>query len=199
MAAQPTLAALRLVVGLSVIGILWTLAHPLMEVLMGSATLFIGPAIVLAGGWGVCLLALFRWLRWPLAGLLVFGVLTLITASGHFPQPGVHAVWLAVLPWMSDAWGTGPRWSIAYNGLMYAGMLVGLAVIWSAAATLDMSALSRAVWAGFAGVLGLAGGLAGAFVAEPTMAWVIWGLATGLLAWLAVLSSGIRGRPTGQG
>jgi hypothetical protein len=165
---------------------------------MGSATNFVVPAIILATGWLLCLLALVRWRRWPLGGVLIFGVVTLITGSGHFPQSGVHSIWLAVLPWMRDAWGTGPRWAIAYNGLMYSGMLVGLAVIWSAANALDGSGLSRTLWAAVAGVLGLAGGLAGAFAAEPTAAWVGWALATGLLAWLAVLSSGIPLRATSQ-
>jgi hypothetical protein len=165
---------------------------------MGTATMFVVPAIVLATGWLVCLLALVRWRHWPLGGVLVFGVVTVITASGHFPQSGVHAIWLAVLPWMSDVLGTGPRWTIAYNGLMYSGILVGLAVIWSAADALDVSGLRRAVWAAVAGVLGLAGGLAGAFAADPNLAWVLWGLGTGLLAWLAVLSSGISLRSTNQ-
>ena len=41
------------------------------------------------------------------------------------------ADWSGVLPWMHDPEKAGPLWVIPYNVLVYAGLLVGLGILWT--------------------------------------------------------------------
>ena len=120
---------LPLVVGFSVVGVLRTMAHPLMEVLMGFATMFVVPAIVLAGAWLLCLLALGRQRRWPqpTAAWVVWAMATGLLASlavitsGRSYQRRQLAGWTSSLKWVviDQRLGYAPNRPLARAGALH--------------------------------------------------------------------------------
>ena len=110
----------------SLLGIAWGLAHVGLEVLTGKPLLKVGLPFTLL--WAAVLVQALRGRRWAAPAAVLLGALGCYWAAiMHFQR----ADWSGVLPWMHDPENAGPLWVIPYNVLVYAGLLVGLGILWT--------------------------------------------------------------------
>jgi hypothetical protein len=112
---------------LSVLGIAWELAQVGLEVLTGKPLLKFGLPFTLL--WAAVLVqAPWAWgRRWAAMAAVVLGDLGCCWGVIlHFQG----ADWSGVPPWMHDPEKAGPLWVLPYNALVYAGLLVGLGLLW---------------------------------------------------------------------
>ena len=110
----------------SVLGIAWGLAHVGLEVLTGKPLLKVGLPFTLL--WAAVLVQALRGRRWAAVTAVLLGDLGCYwVAILHFQG----ADWSGVLPWMHDPENAGPLWVLPYNALVYAGLLIGLGIIWT--------------------------------------------------------------------
>jgi hypothetical protein len=58
--------------------------------------------------------------------------------------------WIGAIPWMSDPDGAGPLWVVPYNLLVYAGMLIGAAVLWTSMRVVAVRLQIPDAWFAFA-------------------------------------------------
>ncbi len=110
----------------SLLGLAWGLAHVGLEVLTGKSLLKLGLPFTLL--WATVLVVALRGQRWAAPVAVLMGALGCYwTAIMHFRG----ADWSGGLPWMRDPENAGPLWVIPYNGLVYAGLVVGLGILWT--------------------------------------------------------------------
>jgi hypothetical protein len=110
----------------SVLGIAWGLAHVGLEVLTGKPLLKLGLPFTLL--WAAVLVQALRGRRWAALTAVLLGDLGCYwVAVMHFQG----ADWSGVLPWKHNPEHAGPLWVIPYNVLVYAGLLVGLGLLWT--------------------------------------------------------------------
>jgi hypothetical protein len=110
----------------SLLGIAWGIAHVGLEVLTGKPLLKVGLPFTLL--WAMALALALRGRRWATVAAVLLGALGCYWAAiMHFQG----ADWSGVLPWMHDPEHAGPLWVIPYNVLVYAGLLIGLGILWT--------------------------------------------------------------------
>ena len=110
----------------SLLGIAWGLAHVGLEILTGKPLLKVGLPFTLL--WALTLVLALRGHRWAPAAAVLLGALGCYWAAiMHFQRTD----WSGVLPWMHDPENAGPLWVVPYNVLVYAGLLIGLGILWT--------------------------------------------------------------------
>jgi hypothetical protein len=130
----------------SALGIVWWLAHELMETLMGAPLIAEDP-LGKPGSWGVTLILAIVWAAavwlsrpggqfWTTTAFVVGGLLCYVIATLHYVLPQMHTLRVVVLPWMTSAEGVAAQWLVPYNVLVYCGSLIGLAILWLGARAL---------------------------------------------------------------
>ena len=108
------------------LGIAWGLAHVGLEVLTGKPLLKVGLPFTLL--WVAVLVQALRGRRWAAMTAVLLGALGCYWVAIMHCQ---GADWGGVLPWMHDPEKAGPLWVLPYNVLVYAGLLVGLGLLWT--------------------------------------------------------------------
>ena len=130
----------------SFLGLAWGLAHVGMEALMGAGLVKLG--LPLTAVWAVLLVLARRGQGWATHASVVLGALGCywLTMMHYYNRPlhwyGVYGV----LPWMTNPESAGPAWAWPYNILVYAGVLIGLAQLWTGARELNLGLDLRQGW-----------------------------------------------------
>jgi hypothetical protein len=136
-----------------ILGIVWSLAHVGMELAMGSNPykLLVVPCMLV---WVLILVLATKGRCWALYAAIACGALGCYFVAVSHLAPGVHITWFGVVPWMIMAEQAGGAWVPAYNLLIYAGILIGAAILWTGARTRGSGPrLRRASFAILVGVL----------------------------------------------
>ena len=170
---------------LSALGILWGFAHLALEAPLGAGgsnlwKLVLASTVV----WLLALLLAMRGARWAVYATILLGATVCFwLALSHFARPGSHTIWLAFIPWMTDP-EDAPHYLVPpYNLLMYSGVGLGLAIVWTGIRS-SMHAGTRSMWLPFAIAAAVtATGLAdmARHAAYEPGAGLIWTVAAGLL------------------
>ena len=118
----------------SVLGIAWSIMHIGMEWSMGIGN-FRRWLVLLAAWSALLLLALLRtmrsWMGWGLIAMGAFGVFAL--PLRHFEWERSPVSWFGLLPRIATEEKAGPGWIVPYNLLIYIGLAIGVALLWSGA------------------------------------------------------------------
>ena len=131
---------------ISFLGLAWGLAHVGMEALMGAGLVKLG--LPLTALWAVMLVLALRGQGWAMYASVVLGALGCYWLTMmHYYNTQLH--WYGVygvIPWMTNPEHAGPAWAWPYNILVYAGVLIGLAHLWTGARELSLELDLRQGW-----------------------------------------------------
>jgi hypothetical protein len=133
----------------SVLGIAWGLAHVAMETLMGDPPFKIGLPLTLL--WAAVLMLAIRRPVGADGGATLAAIV--LGAVGCYWMAIMHLKatdWIGAVPWMHDPDGAGPLWVVPYNLLVYAGMLIGVTVLWTSMRVVAVRVEVPDTWFAFA-------------------------------------------------
>lgn len=125
----------------SMLGIVWNITHIAMEWRMGTGNF--RRWIVLLIVWSGFLVATRicggrPWMGWTLIAMGACGVYAL--PLRHFEWERHPISWFGILPRIATQEEAGPGWIVPYNLLIYVGLAIGIALLWSGARMMQAGA-----------------------------------------------------------
>src|SRR5947208_6646222 len=128
---------------ISLLGLAWGLAHVGMEALMGAG--LVKPGLLVTAVWAVMLVLALRGQGWAMYASVILGALGgYWLTMMHYYNMQLH--WYGVVPWMTNPEDAGRAWAGAYNILVYAGAVIGVALLWTGARALNLGLDLRRGW-----------------------------------------------------